>query len=166
MRGLNAWPLGRAGRIAALLIGLAQAAGAQVPLGQFHVYDTRFGQLQVIGGEVDQILALMGRETPYTTLLGAAQIEIRGGFGRADETFDWVLTSVRSPPSAGCPWHFVLVKLSADQISLSPPFGHCLEALGEISVDPGAITLRFTTPMPVNAVTSFRFDGQTLSPAP
>lgn len=146
--------------LAWLLSGFA--AYAQVALGQFHVFDTRFGQMQVVGSEVDHVLKFRSDDT-FVDIFEGYQIDIRTAFARGDEAHDWVLVSVHANPGAACPWQYVLLRVAADRVTFSPGFAACLGVPIDVRLDAGRIVLEFLEPGRVAQRVAFAFDGARLT---
>lgn len=131
----------------------ALPASAQVVLGDHHRFQTRHGELQVLGGEVDQTLALIGS---HSNLVEGQRIWIRGAWARGDEAADWVLLGVERF-DAPCVESFMFLRVAADGVSRSPLFPSCHGAVSTIELTGGAVALRFADG------TAHRFDGTTLA---
>lgn len=146
-------------RFAALLsflLCLSAPASAQMSLGSYHVFDTRFGQVQVLGGDVDQMLWFDGQIIPESE---TPQIEILGGFARAEDDHDWVLVMRRfRAGNDNCHEMLFILRVAAGSASLSPRLGTCSWEVESVEVLPGRIEVRMSYQPGV-----FVFDGTTLT---
>lgn len=143
--------------LAWLLSGFA--ASAQVALGSFYTFDTRHGQLSVVGGDVDQVLTFRDANN---WVFEAPQIDIRGGFARGDEMHDWILLSLNWATPA-CTRPLVIARVSGDGINFSPDFGGCAGAPLAVRVEPGLIEIDLPHGSADTRYQTYRFDGITLS---
>lgn len=135
-------------------------AQGQVDFLETHVLDTRFGQVQVIGGDVDQLLWFDGAFLP----LPVAQFYwIRAAYGLADESFDWVVVSSHHGGNmcGGFSEYFVL-RVGPDGARISPALDACMGIL-DIRLQPGRIELDLAHRDLGIERETFVFDGTTLT---
>lgn len=151
----------RTARATCVWLVAAGSAAAQLALGDFHVFDTRFGQVQVVGGEVDQVIYFNDRF--YDDLL-SQQVWIHGGFAIAEAQEDWVLIT-RQHGGNGCfPVH-VLLHVTPQGLTASQEFGHCMAQPLDVRVSPGQVEIDMSHPDVTIAYQTVTFDGVTLSSA-
>jgi hypothetical protein len=141
---------------------LATGAMAEIELGRHHVVDTRFGRLQVLGGEVDQQLALGQRPVEG---VADARVTILGAWALADEAWDWALVEVAHLGNM-CPGRFVLLRVSATGVVRTAEFAGCLGRIEDVAVEPGRITVAVADPTVDVARRLFAFDGATFTEMP
>lgn len=143
----------------AILITLPLPSAAQMAMGEFDRFGTRFGEAQVIGGEFDQMLAFNGQTFPE---IGGPQVAILGGIGIEGEAYDWLLIR-RTTGGNGCfPVHSI-ARVSGQGVVTSPPFGHCVADPIEVRALSGAVEVDMSHPDVTIELQTFRFDGVTLS---
>lgn len=140
--------------------GASLTAGAQVQLGEHHVFDTRFGQVQVVGGDVDQQLWFAGESLPLPT---AELYWIRGAFGAEDEDVDWVIASShhRGNMCGGYIAYFI-VEVSAEGARVSPEINACVGIL-DVRPLPGRVEVDLAHADLEIAREVFAFDGSMLT---
>ncbi|MEM9319872.1 MAG: hypothetical protein AAGA70_12850 [Pseudomonadota bacterium] len=141
--------------LAALAVALPLAVEAQVALGDFYQFQTRFGEVQIVGGEVDQYVSFAG--TMRDDLYAPSQ-SILGGFAIASSAEDWVLLRQNNNGN-GCFGVHVLLRVDASGLTASPPFGHCEATVRDVRVYPGRIELELSSPGQTGAE-AFSFDGR------
>jgi hypothetical protein len=153
--------LARVALVAALAVLQPASASAQLNLGEHTVFETRFGTISVVGGEVDNFIQFKGRL--YEELYGA-RLWILGGFALGDVQEDWVLVR-RLTGGNGCfPVHGLL-RITPDGLVASPDFGHCVAEPLDVRVMPGRIEIDMSHPDVTIARQTFTFDGATLNSA-
>ena len=150
-------------RTVAFAIGVAWtlSAGqvaAQMTFQDMGVFDTRFGQLQVVGGAVDNFIWFNG-ET-YNELYGA-RVSILAAIGRADQTHDWVLIR-RETGGGGCFPAFTVLQVSNDGIVASPEFGHCDAEPLDMRINEAMVEVVLSHPDASIAEEVYGFDGVAL----
>jgi hypothetical protein len=148
-----------AGLLSALVAG---GAAAEVELGQHDVLDTRFGRLQVLGGEVDQQLAL--GQAPVEGVADA-RVAILGAWALAGEAWDWALVEVAHMGNM-CPGRLVLLRVSGAGLARTSEFAECLGRIEDVAVEPGRITVAVADPAVEVARRLFAFDGATFTETP
>jgi hypothetical protein len=143
-----------------LLAVLSTPAVAQVQLIEEHVVDTRFGQVQVIGGDVDQQLWFAGEFLP----LPVEQLYwIRGVWAAEGADHDWVLaTSNHFGNMCGGYLSYYLIRAGADGAAVSPPLDACMGVL-DVRAEPDRIELDLTHADLGIARETFAWDGVTLT---
>ncbi|MBF9029150.1 hypothetical protein HKCCE3408_01965 [Rhodobacterales bacterium HKCCE3408] len=124
-----------------LAISMALAAlpaRADVDLIEVTRLQTRFGEVQVIGGDIDQQLWYDGQFLP----LNVAQLYwIRGAWGLADEAQDWVLVSSNHMGNmCGGFENYFLIRAQAGSAQVSPPIDACVGVL-DLRVYPGRVEI-------------------------
>ncbi len=137
----------------------ASAAVAQTAFGEHTVFDTRFGQVQAVGGDVDNFLWFNGRM--YDEIYGQ-RIFILGGFGLANQAHDWVLIRAQTGGNGCFPVH-QLIRVSQAGLSYSEPFGHCAAEPLDVRVFPGRVEMDLSHPNVTIARETFGFDGPVLT---
>lgn len=137
----------------------ASAGSAQVALGSSYTFDTRHGRLEVLGGEVDQVLTF---RAAANWIYEAPHIDIRGGFALGDQPHDWVLLSLNWA-SGACTRPLVIARVSAEGVNFSPDFGGCAGEPLAVRVLPGSIEIDLPHPAADVRLQTFRFDGITLN---
>ncbi|NKX44162.1 hypothetical protein [Roseicyclus persicicus] len=137
------------------------AALADVPLGDFTRFDTRFGPVEVVEAQGAPALRIHGRDI---ALPQRSAITIRTAFALAEEPVDWVLVG-QGGGGGACPPPVTILRVTAGDVAVSPPFGACVHTIREVALSPGRIAVHL--PSPVNADLSrvFTFDGVTLTEA-
>jgi len=141
----------------AAVLGLS--ATAQPEFSRSAAFETRFGRIDVVAGEWDSRLRFAGREFGD---LAARRLWMLGGFGRAEESHDWVLVGFETGGNACFSVHAVL-RVSPDGLSVSPPFGHCVAEVVDVTVHPGRVEVVMTHPDATILSETFTYDGATLS---
>lgn len=144
----------------ALWLATALPVAAQVELGEHHLLDTRFGQMQVVGGEVDQQLWYSGEFLP----LPVAQLYwIRGAFGIEGADHDWVIASSNHFGNAcGGYEQWFVIRASAEGATVAPPLNACMGIL-DVRVAPGHVEVDLAHRDLGIARETFIFDGTTLT---
>jgi hypothetical protein len=133
---------------------------AQVDLGEYHVLDTRFGQIQVIGGEADQQLWYAGEFLPLPV---EPLYWIRGAFGMEGEDHDWVIVSSNHRGNmCGGYGQWFLIRASAEGVVVAPPLDACMGIL-DVRVLPGRVEVDLSHRDLGIARETFTFDGTTLT---
>ncbi|MBF9034641.1 hypothetical protein HKCCE2091_10340 [Rhodobacterales bacterium HKCCE2091] len=147
-------------RLACLVTAfLAGPVAAQVELGSYHVFDTRFGQVQVVGGDIDNYLAFEGE---LRNDLWGARLAILAGYGMEGESHDWLLVRVETGGNGCYPVHQV-VRVSAAGLAASDAFGTCTSQVLDVRVLPGLIELDMSNPDATVPMITYRFDGAVLA---
>jgi hypothetical protein len=148
--------------LASLLVGGAPAMG-QVQFFEEHVVDTRFGQVQVVGGDVDQQLWFAGEFLP----LPIEQLYwLRGAWALAETDHDWVLaTSNHYGNMCGGYTSYFIIRASAGGAMVSPPMDACMGIL-DVRILADRIELDMSPRDPGIEYETFAWDGQTLTNTP
>jgi hypothetical protein len=151
-------------RLALVAFVLACGAGtarAQMNLGEHSVFSTRFGQVSVVGGDVDNFIYFNG--TTYDDIYGQ-RLFINGGFALGETQEDWLLIT-RFTGGNGCfPVH-ILLHVTPRGLTPSPAFGHCVAEPLDIRVAPGRVAVDLSHPDVTIARQTFVFDGVELTSA-
>ncbi|MEJ6391540.1 hypothetical protein [Gymnodinialimonas ulvae] len=134
----------------------ATTTAAQIPFGSDDVVETRFGSLQVVGGEVDNFIFFDG--LTYDQLY-ATRFQIRATAGLADAEVDWAL--IEGPQFHDqCERNFRLLAATPRGLGFSAPFGSCSAEPVDMQVLPGQVQVTLggsgVTPE------TYTFDGQEL----
>ena len=133
---------------------------AQVPFGRMDVVETRFGSLQVLGGEVDNFIFFNG--LTYQQLYGT-RIQILASAGLADAEVDWAL--IEAPQAHGvCDRMHRLLAITASGLSASSPFGPCNGQPTDMQILPGQVQV--TLVGDGGASGTYTFNGQELHEGP
>ncbi|MEX5729660.1 hypothetical protein Ga0609869_003013 [Rhodovulum iodosum] len=152
-------------RLAPLFVALclaAPAAAQPVSLGTYQAVQTRFGTLTV--GPVsqwEQGLYLNGGGVP---LAAEWRVTIRGAFARQGDDHDWVLVET-SHNGNMCPVSYVVLRLSADALRRTAPFGSCLGRIDGVRLAPGRFEIDLADPDIRVDLQRFAFDGARLTVA-
>lgn len=134
-------------------------ARAQVELGYHHRFETRWGEMQVVGGDVDQQLWFDGEFLPLPI---QPRYWIHGAYGLADEAFDWVLVSHHHGGNS-CGGAYHIIRASGDGLLVSPEIGVCALPVLDVRVAAGVIEIDLVnTDVAIDRET-FAFDGVTLT---
>lgn len=100
---------------------LATPAAAQVELGEYPSFQTRFGMLQVQRqGEFEQVLTWNGQALP----VGDYNLSIAGAWALPDIELDWVLIGAHHGGNM-CPHSWFLARVDPLGISVSPRIDEC-----------------------------------------
>ncbi|MEJ6392466.1 hypothetical protein V8J82_04310 [Gymnodinialimonas sp. 2305UL16-5] len=135
-------------------------ATAQVDLGEYTVFDTRFGQMQVIGGDIDQRLWFDGS---FLDLPIAERYWIRGAFGMEGEAYDWVIASSNHTGNmCGGYSEWFLIRASAEEVRVAPPLNACVGIL-DVRVLPGQLEVDMGHRDVSISHETFTWDGVTLT---
>lgn len=135
---------------------MSSAGMAQITFGSDNVVETRFGSLQVLGGEVDNFIFFNG--LTYNQLY-ATRWQIRATAGLADAQVDWAL--IEGPQFHDrCERNFRLLAATPRGLAFSPPFGACGGAPVDMQIFPGQVQV--TLGGSDVAAQTFTFDGREL----
>ena len=144
---------------ACVMSGAAISASAQLVLGEHSVFSTRFGQVSVVGGEVDNFIHFNG--ATYDDIYGQ-RLSINGGVALGETQEDWLLVT-RFTGGNGCfPVH-ILLRVTPQGLTPSPAFGHCVAEPLDIRVMPGRVEVDLSHPDLTIARQTFVFDGVALT---
>lgn len=143
----------------AILLLVPLAASAQIELGYHDRFETRFGEMQVVGGEVDQQLWFEGEFLPLPI---QSRYFIHGAYGLADEPFDWVLVSHHHGGNS-CGGAYHLIQASSESVLISPEIGDCAMPILDVRVARGMIEIDLMHMDVAIDRETFAFDGATLN---
>lgn len=139
---------------------LATPARAQVELGEYTSFRTRFGSVAVF--QVDEWMRGFVWNGVRIAGIEDRFLSVAGAWGRAEEEFDWVLLSVAHSGNM-CPQRYVLAKVSAAGLQRTAQFGSCIGPVEDIRVEPGRIELDLGNHNVTIARTTFVYDGASLT---
>lgn len=146
--------------IALLMAVWSTSLAAQVPFGRSDTIETRFGSLQVVGGEVDNFIFFDG--LTYDQLYGT-RIQILASAGLADEAVDWAL--IEAPRAHGeCDRMHRLLAITPNGMSFSSPFGPCNGQPVDMQIGRGQVQVTLTGDG--GASGTYTFNGQELHEGP
>jgi hypothetical protein len=134
---------------------------ADVPMGEFSRFETRFGPIDVVEVQGVPALRVHGRDH---LLPQRSQITIRTAFALAGEAADWVLVGQGSGGVA-CPPPVTILRVTATDVAISPPFGACVHTIRDVALSPGQIAVHLPSPVDADQSRVFTFDGATLTEA-
>ncbi|WP_416916519.1 MAG: hypothetical protein ACMUJJ_07515 [Roseicyclus sp.] len=137
----------------------APPARAEVAIGDHPALTTRHGVIEVRGGFAQERLYWNGQIVPGLT---DGFLAILGAWGRAEESFDWVILT-HFPGGNACDPPFIVLQVSAMGLRRSPPIGGCIWPLLDLRVEPGRIALDLPHRDLNVARETFTWDGQTLT---
>lgn len=142
------------------LATLAAPAAADVAMVQEHVFDTRFGQVQVVGGEVDQRLWFAG---DFLDGPDDDNYWIRAGFGMDGEAHDWVIVSSHHMGNmCGGYSAYYLLQVGPEVARVSPRLDAC-RGIRDVRVLPGEVEVDLSHFDVGISHETFTWDGVTLS---
>lgn len=145
--------------LVAMALLLPLPASAQIDLGYHQIFDTRFGQMQVVGGDETQQLWFEGEFLPLPT---QSRYWIHGAYGLADEAFDWVLVSHHHGGNS-CGGAYHIIRASTDGLQISPEIGVCALPVLDVRVVRGMIEIDLIHMNVAIDRETFAFDGTTLT---
>lgn len=130
-----------------------------VTLGEFQAAQTRFGTLQTFKP---------GRYEPTQLLYNGAlvaedhRVHILGAFARGGEAHDWAVIETQHGGNM-CPVSYILLKVSAQGVVRTEPFGECTGGLRDVRLVPGGIEAELGNGSLLIDKVVYRFDGQAMT---
>jgi hypothetical protein len=141
--------------LAVLITVLASAGVAQEPFGRDYVLDTRYGNLQIVGGPDTAFVFYEGLF--YEQVYGH-NFAIRAAAGTADTAVDWVLLE-RIHYQDACRTRHLLLAITPEGLTHSREFGPCDGEPTDMQVREGQVQVTITDSTGSETVT---FNGEEL----